>query len=70
MKQIQQMNHTNKTNVCQRIINSHITVLTRYFCATMDKYYQSVITYRDRCKVRIVRQLQIGLKNFFLFKFY
>jgi hypothetical protein len=56
---------TNEKNVYQRIIEAHVDSITKYFCTIMDKYYQSVITYRERCKINIAHRLQIGIENYF-----
>jgi len=65
------VNTSHRKDVRQRIIESQIDVTTKYFCTTMDKYYQSVITYRERCKVRIAHEMQFeGLKRLPFFIIY
>jgi t-SNARE complex subunit (syntaxin) len=41
--------------------------MTKNFCEIMDKYYQLIINYREKCKERVQRQYQIGFdkKEFF-----
>ncbi|UJR14321.1 hypothetical protein I4U23_001317 [Adineta vaga] len=65
--QLKQMKHEQemesvrrRKNVRQRIIDAQIDACTKYFCATMNRYYESVVAYQERCKVRIVRQLGIA----------
>ncbi len=65
------VNTRHRKDVRQRIIESQIDVTTKYFCTTMDKYYQSVITYRERCKVQIAREMPLkGLKRLRFFIIY
>jgi t-SNARE complex subunit (syntaxin) len=65
MKQIRE-NQSSKT-ISQRIIQNQIDGMTKQFCVMMDKYYHSIINYREKCKERVQRQYQIGLdeKEFF-----
>jgi hypothetical protein len=65
MRQIQEMqNPTQQKNIRRRIIETQIDVITKKFCAIMDKYYQSIITHRKRCTEKIQRQCQLGLKKY------
>jgi hypothetical protein len=65
------MNTNHRKDIRQRIIESQIDVTTKYFCTTMDKYYQAVITYRERCKERIAHEMQLkGLKRLPFFIIY
>ena len=43
-----------------RIIELQVESMTRKFCLIMEKYYQSIVIYRERCKQRVQRQYQIG----------
>jgi hypothetical protein len=65
MKDIHEMpTSSGEKNVRQRMIESQIDGMTKYFCAIMDKYYRSVIKYRERCIERIQRQAQLGSKKY------
>lgn len=59
MKQNQEVeSSTNEKNVYQRIREAHIDTITDYFCRTMDRYYQSALIYREKCKTQITYQLK------------
>ncbi|CAF0906639.1 unnamed protein product [Adineta steineri] len=61
MKEIQEKNNLNKRkNIRQRIIDTQIDACMKYFCITMNKYHESVLTYREKCKLRLIRQLEIA----------
>lgn len=53
--------------VQQRIVSLQLDMVMRDFCDTMNKYYQSTITYREKYKQRIKRQIELGyLRIYFL----
>ncbi|UJR32760.1 hypothetical protein I4U23_020219 [Adineta vaga] len=56
MKQMQEI----KPNARQRIIDIHTNILSKRFCDIMNEYYQSIVTYHERCKVRISRQIELA----------
>jgi t-SNARE complex subunit (syntaxin) len=58
MKQIHENSSSKK--ISQRIIEGQIDGMTKNFCEIMDKYYQLIINYREKCKERVQRQYQIG----------
>ncbi|CAF0978908.1 unnamed protein product [Rotaria sp. Silwood1] len=50
-----------QNNVRQRIIEAQLNYITKRFCKLMNKYYGSVITYREICRTRVVSsQCQIA----------
>lgn len=59
-------------NARQRIVDEQMNVITKHFCAIMNKYYQSVMIHRERCIQRIQRQNQLSMekKKFFLKKMF
>ncbi|CAF3717271.1 unnamed protein product [Rotaria sordida] len=60
MKQIHEIEtHNQQKKIRQRIIEAQLNYLTKRFCDIMDKYYGSVITYREKCRTKVVRQSQI-----------
>lgn len=47
--------------IFQRIRTFLIGMSTKRLCMLMDRYYRSVITYREKCKIKLSRQLEFGL---------
>jgi t-SNARE complex subunit (syntaxin) len=61
MKQVQELDNLRKRrNVQQRIVDAQTDACTKYFCTTMNRYYELVVAYQGQCKARLVRQLEIG----------
>lgn len=57
--------------IFERIRNFLTAMLAKQFCILMDRYYQSVIDYRDKCKIKLTRQLEFGMFTFiFLYSFF
>ena len=50
----------NETNAQRRIKESQVFTLNRRFRDTMNQYNQEVLAHRDRCKVIILRELEMG----------
>jgi t-SNARE complex subunit (syntaxin) len=58
MKQLHE--NPNSKKIYRRIIENQIDGMTKNFCEIMDKYYQSIMNYREKCKERVQRQFEIG----------
>lgn len=64
IKHIQDTENDSGTNsIRNRIIDAHVNEMTRFFCDIINKYYESEIIYRERCRTRIARQLEIGFNH-------
>ena len=64
----QQHESFNSKKIYRRIIENQIDGITKEFCEIMNKYYQSIMTQREKCKERVQRQFEIGFnykKKFF-----
>lgn len=57
---LREMYENEGKDTLQRIIELQVESMTRKFCSIMEKYYQSSVTYREKCKQRVQRQSHIG----------
>ncbi|XP_060916969.1 syntaxin-2-like isoform X1 [Labrus mixtus] len=51
--------NSRSTSVIQRIHNNQHSHLTRWFADVMRRYHRAQISFREKCKARIQRQLEI-----------
>ena len=58
----QEMTHHQETkiNARHRIIRAQTEILSQRFYEFMNRHYQAVVIHHERCKLRIVRQIQLG----------
>lgn len=66
---IEQEEHTNKSSADLRIRKTQHSTLSRKFVEVMTEYNRTQTDYRERCKGRIQRQLEISkyLLNYILY---
>lgn len=57
---IEQEEHTNKSSADLRIRKTQHSTLSRKFVEVMTEYNRTQTDYRERCKGRIQRQLEIS----------
>lgn len=62
---IEQEEQTNKSNADLRIRKTQHSALSRKFVEVMTEYNRTQTDYRERCKGRIQRQLEISELNLF-----
>ncbi len=68
---IEQEEHTNKSSADLRIRKTQHSTLSRKFVEVMTEYNRTQTDYRERCKGRIQRQLEISMFTIhYLFFFY
>ncbi|WAR03116.1 STX-like protein [Mya arenaria] len=60
---IEQEEHSSKSTADLRIRKTQYSTISRKFVETMSNYNQAQIDYRDRCKARIQRQMEITGKT-------
>ncbi|XP_063359392.1 syntaxin-1A isoform X6 [Cydia amplana] len=60
---IEQEEHSNKSSADLRIRKTQHSTLSRKFVEVMTEYNRTQTDYRDRCKNRILRQLEITGRN-------
>lgn len=62
---IEQEEHTNKSSADLRIRKTQHSTLSRKFVEVMTEYNRTQTDYRERCKGRIQRQLEISKYRFY-----
>lgn len=67
---IEQEEHTNKSSADLRIRKTQHSTLSRKFVEVMTEYNRTQTDYRERCKGRIQRQLEISKPGSFTFFFF
>lgn len=60
---IEQEEHTNKSSADLRIRKTQHSTLSRKFVEVMTEYNRTQTDYRERCKGRIQRQLEISKRE-------
>ncbi|XP_052246148.1 syntaxin-like isoform X2 [Dreissena polymorpha] len=60
---IEQEEHSNKSTADLRIRKTQYSTISRKFVETMNTYNTAQVDYRDRCKARIQRQMEITGKT-------
>lgn len=67
---IEQEEHTNKSSADLRIRKTQHSTLSRKFVEVMTEYNRTQTDYRERCKGRIQRQLEISKRGSLLVSVY
>lgn len=63
-QEIEKMEESGDMSADLRIRKTQHSMLLQKFVQTMTDYNQTQVDYRERCKARIQRQLEIGMYNY------